>query len=421
MEEAKHYTNTFLARQPIFDATLNTWGYMVLFRACQGDACAEIVDPSQATAEVLATLPMLADTLPEETKAMIRFPARSLRDDLPGVLRPESTAMITARVGSVDEDELSVLRGLKQDGYLVAVDNLTPGCETDELVRMADILVLDFQAQSQEELRQLSRIGAQSGLPLMGKRVESLAAVELARELGVSLFHGYFYQKPQVQSAKRLTTSKATRLRLFEILDQDEPDFTTVAEAIEPDPAICFRLLNFLNSPYFGFSQPIESIRHAIVLAGWYKVRNWLRLILLTDIAPREKTGELVYLSAHRARFLEQLALAAGRDELSSTLFLMGIFSLLDALLDMPMHRVMELVHLDERIAAALLGEVSALAPWLSLVRTIENGDWDAMGHLAVNLDLPTGSVSTAYADAYSWTDEFFKFAMDRTGEGSTT
>ncbi|MGE4470015.1 MAG: EAL and HDOD domain-containing protein [Desulfovibrio sp.] len=413
MEHTAHYTSTFLARQPIFDSMFNTWGYMVLFRACQDDVCAEITDPNQATAEVLATLPMVARNIPRHAKAMIRFPGQSIRDELPGVLQPERTAMITARMGCAGPDDLDMIRCLKEQGYLVAVDDLAPGCELDELVRLADILVLDFESQDETELRQLSRLAVSSGLTLMGKKVESLQAAELAKELGVTLFHGYFYQKPVVRMGKRLPATHTARMRLFEVLNQEEPDFKAIARAVEPDPGISFRLLNFLNSPYFGFSQPIQSVHHAVVLAGWTKVRNWLRLILLTDMAPKDKTGELVYLSTHRARFLEQLALASGHGEDASRLFLIGLFSLLDALLDMPMHQVVSLVCLEPDVEAALCGQDSPFGPWLALARTIEHGDWDAMGHLALNLRLPTGSVSRAYAEAYAWTDQFFSLTKD--------
>lgn len=401
----------FLARQPIFDATLNTWGYMLLFRGCEDAACADIGNPFDATAEVLATLPMVTDHLPEATKTMIRFSSRGINEELPIALRPESTAMIMAQVSCGSQEDLSILGRLKEEGYLVAVDDLGPGCESDKLVTMADILVLDFYSQSEEELRSLARVAVRGGLTLMAKKVETQQAMDLAKELGVSLFHGYFYQKPEIREGRRLPSAKATRMRLFELLGQEEPDFAAIASAIEPDPVISFRLLNFLNSPYFGFAREISSVHQAIVLAGWQKVRNWLRLILLTDIAPAEKTSELVYLSTHRARFLELTAIKAHREDLASSLFLVGLFSLLDALLDMPMHEVLHLVHLRPEINAALCGEQSPYSPWLSLARTIENGEWDAMGHLAMDLNLPTGSVSGSYVEAFTWADDFFTIA----------
>ncbi|MGE4290779.1 MAG: EAL and HDOD domain-containing protein [Desulfovibrio sp.] len=409
MNDATHSAKTFLARQPIFDATLNTWGYMLLFRACGEDTCAIIDDPFGATAQVLATLPMITDRLPEDVRAMVRFPAKAIHEDMSAALRPESTAMIMAQLACVSQEDFSILARMKKEGFLVAVDDVSPNCEIGELMRMADILVLDFAAQSEEELRALARVAVRGGLTLMAKKVETRGAMELARELGVNLFHGYFYQQPDIHEGRKLCSAKAARMRLFALLGQVEPDFDAIAMAIEPDPIISFRLLNFLNSPHFGFARTISSVRQAIVLAGWQKVRNWLRLILLTDIAPQDKTSELLYLSAQRGRFLELLAEAASRKKMGGSLFLVGLFSLLDALLDMPMPEVLQLVHLTPEVNAALRGEESPFSPWLSLVRTIENGDWDAMGHLALNLGLPTGSVSETYVQSLEWADGFFK------------
>jgi EAL and modified HD-GYP domain-containing signal transduction protein len=382
---------------------------MLLFRACGEDTCAEIDNPFEATSDVLSTLPMVTERLPDHARAMIRFPARAIREEMPVTLRPETTAMIMARLTCSSQEDILVIERLKEEGYLVAVDDLSPGCEGDKLVGMADILVLDFATQSEEQLRALARVAVRGGLTLMAKKVETREGMALARELGVQLFHGYFYQQPDIHEGRKLSTVRAARMRLFELLSQDEPDFDVIATAIEPDPVISFRLLNFLNSPHFGFAREISSVRQAIVLAGWHKVRNWLRLILLSDITPQEKTSELLYLSAHRARFLELLAMSAGRTEQAQSLFLVGLFSLLDALLDMPMSEVVRLVHLSPEISEALCGDESVFSPWLALARTIENGDWDAMGHLALNLKLPTGSVSATYVQAYDWADGFFK------------
>ncbi|MEF2146176.1 MAG: HDOD domain-containing protein [Desulfovibrionaceae bacterium] len=411
MERETPYSTNFVARQPIFDSALDTWGYLMLFRNCAEAQCAVINDELEATAEVMATLPALTQGLPSEAKAMIRMPSKAIRENLHASLSPGNTAMVMAQVSCSCHEDIQAVKNLKDNGYLLAVDGLAPNCETNDLVRLADILVLDFARQSPEELRSLALTARRGGLTLMAKKVETESTMQLARELGVTLFHGYFYQKPATESGRRIPASKAARLRLFDVLQAEEPDFAKLATAIEPDTAISFRLLNFLNTPHFSFARKVTSIRQAVVLAGWTQVRNWLRLILITDIAPTEKTNELVYLAAHRARFLETLALAAGHTDSAPSFFLLGLFSVLDALFDMPMRDVLKMVSLENNLVAALCGEDSPYSPWLSLVRTIENGEWDAMGHLAMGLKLPTGAVSTTYREAFNWADDFFSAA----------
>ena len=174
---------------------------------------------------------------------------------------------------------------------------------------------------------------------MIAKRVESADDLSRAKDAGFALFHGFFFKRPQTETGRKISSSEITRIKLFEIIEKEEPDFDALAQAVEADVAISYRLLNFLNSANFSFATTVTSIRQAIVLAGWKPIRNWLRLIILTDMTPSEKTQELSYLSAHRAKLFETAALGGGYEDESDKLFMLGLFSLLDAMLDVDMQR----------------------------------------------------------------------------------
>jgi c-di-GMP phosphodiesterase len=156
------------------------------------------------------------------------------------------------------------------------------------------------------------------------------------------------------------------------------------------------------------------------VLAGWVQLSAWLRVMVLGDVTPSTKARELLHLSAQRAKFLELLALASGRRAQAESLFLLGLFSLLPAMFDMPMRDVLEKLSLQDDLRAALCGEPSPHNGWLAMAQAIEDTRWDDMAQCALDLSLPTGSVSTAYNASFQWADTLLLAMPHHTGGGET-
>ena len=152
----------------------------------------------------------------------------------------------------------------------------------------------------------------------------------------------------------------------------------------------------------------MTSIKQAVVLTGWKPIRNWLRLIILTDLTPTEKTLELAYISAHRAKLFETAALGSGYEEDSDTLFIVGLFSLLDAMLDTDMKEITDHLPVDDEVKATLCGRKTRYTPWLDLAKAIEASDWDEVGKRASTLNLLPGTVAVSYQHAFTWADAFF-------------
>jgi EAL and modified HD-GYP domain-containing signal transduction protein len=187
-------------------------------------------------------------------------------------------------------------------------------------------------------------------------------------------------------------------------------DFSELAATIQADVSVSYRLLQLINSAAFGYKD-IDSIERAVVLLGWEKLKNWVYLVVLTDIQPKGKSSELPYLSTIRAKFLESAAQAHKvTDPKPQSLFLLGLFSLLDAMLDQPMSEVLEQLPLDAAISEALSGEDNELAPWLELARCFETGDWARLDRLVDSLGLDATATAGAYFEAIGWTKHFFQY-----------
>ena len=409
MTDEKTYESVFVARQPIFDAQNETWGYMMLFRDSADADHAEFTDNSEATMRLVANLP-LCDT-PEDcqTRFLVHFTPEAVMRGIPHAIPWNNTVIILEESETPDEALIVALGDLMLDGYGLAVNNFEgkPGCE--RLAELADTLIIDMEGKSLAELEAIVARGKKSGATRMiAKKVENSLELEKAKNAGFHFFHGFFFKRPEIESGRKISSAEATRLKLFEIIEKDEPNFDALAPAIEADVAISYRLLNFLNSANFSFATKVTSIKQAVVLTGWKPIRNWLRLIILTDLTPSEKTLELAYISAHRAKLFETAALGSGYEEDSDTLFIVGLFSLLDAMLDTAMKEITSHLPVDDEVKATLCGRKTRYTPWLDLAKAIEASDWDEVGTRASALNLLPGTVAVSYQHAFTWADAFF-------------
>jgi EAL and modified HD-GYP domain-containing signal transduction protein len=402
------YQNIFIARQPVFTEKMKIWGHLLLFRNSIEATSADISDCSEATLEVLSNLPLCSTEETVRDKALIHFTPEILERGITHVLQPGSAVVIMERDPYPQDGLLEMLETLRADGHLVAVDNFDPSV-TCPLDAAADMVIVDVNGKDQARLTEIAARARNMGIDkLLAKRVETPEAMNQAREAGFNLFHGYFFKQPETVAGRKITSSEITRLKLFDLIEKEEPDFDALTDAIEADVAISYRLLAFLNSANFSFTATIKSIKQAVVLTGWRPIRNWVRLVILTDMNTTERGRELAYLSAHRAKLFETAALGGGHDEISDKLFMLGLFSLLDALLDIPMKDALKHLPIDEEVKEALGGTTNRLTPWLELASSIENSNWDEVGRISRSIDLQPGTVAISYQHAFTWADTFF-------------
>jgi EAL and modified HD-GYP domain-containing signal transduction protein len=409
MSDEHTYESIYVARQPILDANDETWGYMMLFRDSGNAERAIFSSNSEATMNLVANLPLCGGACGNQACLLIHFTPEDIIRGTPHAIPCDNTVIILEEMVDPDETLIVALGDLIIDGFRLAINNFEgkPGCE--RLADLADTLIVDISGKSEEDLKTIVDKAGKFDIPrLVAKRVENIEDLKRAKATGFSLFNGYYFKRPQIEGGRKISSVKATRLKLFEIIEKDEPDFDALAPAIEADVAISYRLLNFLNTANFSFATKVTSIKQAVVLAGWKPIRNWLRLIILTDLTPSEKTLELSYTSAHRAKLFETAALGSGYEEESDRLFIIGLFSLLDAMLDTKMEDITDHLPVDSEIKNTLCGKKTKYTPWLELAQAIEESDWDKVSDRAKALNLLPGTVAVSYQHAFSWVDAFF-------------
>lgn len=388
----------FVARQPIFDRTQKVFGYELLFRDGL-DNCFH-ADPEIASRSTLdSSLLFGLNTLCDNRRAFINCTRDVLIRDMITLLPPEQAVVEVLESVEPEDRVVAACKRLKESGYMIALDDFAPNDPRVILCDLADIIKVDFRATKVEERAGMIRRFGGPKRRMLAEKLETPQEFRQARDMGFVLFQGYFFRRPEILTAREVPASKLHYLKLLEMVCRNELDMRELERLIKQEAAICYRLLRYLNSPLFGFSLEIKSVRHAMAILGERELRRWIRLVVTVGAA-EQKCSELVLAALGRARFCELLS---SQVHTGSDLFLMGLLSVMDAILEMPMEKVLEQIPVEKDTKLALLGQVSSLRPLYQLMLAQESGEWDASAQLAAQLKLSSDEVSDKWWQAMLW------------------
>lgn len=393
-----------VARQPIFDATLNVFAYELLFRSNFINAY-DNTDGDQATHAVITNSFLLIgmETITNGKKAFINFTANSLRNNIPAILPNQLVAVEILEEVLPDADILAVCKKLKQNGYLLVLDDFVFQPLFLPFIELADIIKVDFRTTLHKERQELVQRLQNYPIKFLAEKVETQEEFQEALALGYSYFQGYFFCKPAMMSRKNLPEYSTNTLHILQELNRPELDFNQIEAIIKRDVSLSYKLLRFINSAFFGFKNKINSLRQALALLGQKELLKWISLVALRGISGN-KPGELILESLIRARFAEKLATEKLPSQCVSNAFLMGMFSHIDVLLDRPLEKILDEIALAEEIKQALLDKApSQLSLLYKLIQTYEKGDWEAYSDYVKILNLNEHAVMQAYRESLIW------------------
>lgn len=397
------------ARQPVFTADLRVFGHELLYRQGLASTQAVFADLDAATLTVVAgAFQLQPGDLSGSQKILVNFGRRTILDKAPYALPADKTVVQVEEGILLDDPLLAALDALKAEGFQIAVNGFQARPDAAPLLELADLAIVDVLGKPPESLAPILKPLHDRKITAMARKVEDEDAFATAKKLGFSLFQGYFFKKPEVVAGRRLASNEIARLKLLRLTQSDQPDADALAEAIRSDVSLTYRLLSYLNSPLHGQRMEKLSIPRAIMYLGWTQLRHWLRVIALTDISPSGKAGELAFLSLQRARFFELAGTGQGLDpQQVDNLFTLGLFSLLDAMLQSPIEELLGNLPLDARVKEALLTRTGPLAPWLTMTHCFEHGDWAGLERALVALDIPAELAAESYSQAMEFAASF--------------
>jgi EAL and modified HD-GYP domain-containing signal transduction protein len=391
---------SYVARQPILTADEKVYGYELLFRDGIENHFRE-TDADAASRRTLDTsLRLGLELLCDARRGFVNCTRDVLLKDYMTLLPP--TLAVVEVLESVPVDDLvqAALKRLKQAGYLVALDDFAFDDPREPLIEFADIIKVDIQQTAAERGALMVKKYGSWIRHMLAEKVETREEFNAAKDAGFTYFQGYFFRRPEVLHTKEIPANRLNYLRLLRAISEPELDPREFESIIKQEVSICYRLLRYLNSAAFGIQNEVHSVRHALALLGEREVRRWVRLVATLTIS-ENRSSELVVTAMVRARFCELLAPRVPHGK--SDLFLMGMLSMVDAILEIPMTQVVEAIPLDRETKAVLLGAPSQLGPLYDLMLARETGDWESAVECSQKLGLSESEVAEAFWQAMQW------------------
>lgn len=381
--------NPHLTRQAVFDRHLGMYGYTIQVRS--GDE------------ELLMAVPAGLGPFLQGKKAFLGLSRRLLPADL-AKLVPPSQAVVEL-LAPLDPDPAATdrCRELQKRGTLIAVDAAT----AKRNVVPADIVKVDFRSTDEREQASCVQRYAKPNVKLLAAGVDSHGELERARKLGYPLVEGLFFLKPHDQIRKEIPKFKLNYLRILQKVNEPDIRYEELDGLIRQDLALSLKLLRYVNSAMFALPQKVESIRQAIALVGISEIRRWACLLALVAMC-EDKPQQLIVTSLVRARFCEQIGQAAGLTNVDFELFLTGLLSAVDAILDRPILEVLHDLPLSAEVKSALLGKKYGHGRVLGLALAYERAEWDVLSIAKADLELDPALLPAFYREAVTWTSHIF-------------
>lgn len=402
--EAESYTR-YIARQPILNREQNTHGYELLFRAGP-EAFFRSADPDEATCNTIDfSLLIGSATLTGGHPAYINCTRNVLLRDVITLLPRDRVVIEVLENVTADEKTIAACDRLRRAGYLIALDDYVPTLDSLRLLPFADLVKVDFLMTDTARQASIAIDMRRRGIKLLAEKVESREQFQYALQLGYHYFQGYFFCKPQTLTLQDIPCSKLSYIHVLRIANRDFYDVEELERAILREPSLCYRLLRYLNSAAFGLF-PIRSIRHALTLLGQREIQKWISIVVAISIAG-DHPGELISSALTRARSCEALAAISGEDSCGA--FMVGLMSLMDAILDCPMKIVISQLPLSAECKEALHGRDNGLGRMLRLAVCCERGAWQEVSGIAVECGLPEDTIWDLYREACQWSSEILK------------
>ena len=390
----------FIARQPIFDSRLALRGYELLFRNSAANAAPVDIDRASATAQVLSTTADLGlASLVGSQLAFVNLPERFLDEPDLLPLAPGQLVLEVLEDVELNDDRVAAIRQLAERGYTIALDDFVCDGRFDAVLPHVDIVKLEIPAIPRERWAdEVGRLRAR-GHRVLAEKVETDEEFRILRELGCDFFQGYFFARPRVISGRRLASSQLALLQLLSQVTDPGCDVDALTGLIGQDIALSVRVLNHVNSAANALTRRMNSVREAVVYLGRERIRNIVALLLMARVD--DKPAELLSTALVRARFCQLLALECDDDN-PDAFFTAGLFSVLDALMDLPMAEVLKKLPVSDDLGMALLEQSGPIGHGLSLAIDLERGArlrQPPPGHL------PESALARTYHEAREWGD----------------
>ena len=412
---------TFLARQPIVDAEHRLFAYELLFRQSLASVSAQITSQLQAGVEVISnTLCLGPDWLLQGKLAFINLDEATLMSDFVCLLPPHHVVYEILETVPVTPVLIARIRELRQLGYRFALDDFVCLDEYRPLLPMVDFVKLDVLEQHPEKTVEIiAHIRRDFTGEFIAEKVETREMFDLCRDSGIQYFQGYYFARPENLANKAIQPGQLAVLDLMNKVRVCE-DLSEIEEPLRRNAALTLRLLRYANSAASGLRQQVHTVRQALTQIGLKTLYRWLALLLVTA-NPTPTNALAARTAVMRGRLCELLGKPRLNRQAQDELFITGLFSLAEPLMEIPLARLLELLPMPDPIVQALVHQTGPYAPFLQLAAASERSDFEQIARYAGEIACSPDEVNVAQLQSLAWTEELASEVATPAVEPSTS
>ncbi len=402
--------NVYVARQPIFDSTHEVIAYELLYRSNEKNFYDASLRDSVATSILLLNsyLSFGLNHLTQEKKAFVNFGPLLILDDVPRLLNKDKVVIELLESVVPTKELLTKIKEYKRDGYIIALDDYISGYPHKEILELADIVKVDFRANTDMDIRRICVELKDMNKILLAEKVETKEEFEWAKRIGFEFFQGYFFAKPTIVKKKRLSGAAYHYVEIMKELDEPEPKYKKITEIIESEVSLTYKLLKLVNSS-FSLVDNVSSIKHCLSILGIEAFSQWFTLATIHQLT-NDKPSEILRLAMQRMKFLENIAMKSAFSQHIHELRLTGLLSVIDALLEVSMEDALAELPVTKHIKDTLLLRETIYSNVFRLALAYEQGDFDQAEKYAKSINLDFAFFPDLYIGAVDWANQLYEF-----------
>lgn len=397
--------HSFIGRQPIVNSQQEIIGYEFFFKNDSQGSHTPFEEDIQTCARILSTTidEMHESWLLGQQLAFISVDNVMLNSEFLELMPAEKTVLEIVHTVEVTPEAVARCIALKQSKFKLALDNPQQHPQLEALIPYADYVKLDMRDVDPTQAKRLLQKYQTAACKAIAEEVEQNAQFNSLLEAGYQHFQGYFYAKPENLTSKVINPSFDGVLHLLNLVSQ-EADNKTIENGFKRDTTLSYKLLRYINSVGFGLSCEVQSIGHALTILGRNQLYRWLTLLMVTA-GNNSSSPALMKTSITRGRLTELLGEPFFDKRDRDNLFVVGVFSLLDVMLKVPMDQALEKLQLPEPIVEALTKREGIFGPFLKLTEACEDANNAEILQLAALLQLNPEKVNQCHMEALAWTE----------------
>jgi len=403
-------SEVYLGRQPILDRNIRIFGYELLFRDRE-ENFAVIKDSIEATARVVMNLLTYMDfkEIINNKKGFINVSPEFLEGDFIDLLPENRIVLEISTLDKINKFVLDSISKVKEKGYQVALDNVQFNELLTPLLEIVDYVKINIRNFSDIELKEIVDFLKKYSVKTIAVKVETEKDFLFTKELGFDYFQGFFFEKPTIKKEKKLPSYKLALLKVvkYAIL---EKSIEEISELIKGYPDLGYKLLRYVNSPYFYLRNKVHSIKQALSILGYSNIQKWAILQLFASEGGDIKSNPLLERAVIRGKMMEILvSKITSNIDLIEKAYITGMISLIGSVLYRPLEEILNELYIDEEIKKAVLQNEGVLGSLLASIIDLEKDNIEEARKKLESVRLGLEDLLSAELEAITYYENFME------------